>query len=324
MEKIKLMSLYTDFRKDVAYIEKELERSVQSSSPIVRKASLHLLKAGGKRIRPIFVILAAQFGRYSLENVAKVAVSLELIHMASLVHDDVIDDSDMRRGLETVKAKWNNRVAMYAGDFIFSRALTSIGDIEKESVHRILAETMLEICKGEIIQIDFQQQTDQNLRDYLKRIKRKTALLLASSCELGALSTDADAVTVQKLRRYGYFTGMAFQIIDDILDITSTDSELGKPAGSDLLNGHITLPILYIKDDAEFIPYMERAFTGQMAESDRQNMLRYIRQSGALEKAQHVSNLYLAKALKELEDLPGGKSKKALIQIADFIGQRKY
>lgn len=324
LEKIKLMSLYTDFRKDVAYIEKELERSVQSSSPIVRQASLHLLKAGGKRIRPIFVILAAQFGRYSRENAAKIAVSLELIHMASLVHDDVIDDSDMRRGLETVKAKWNNRVAMYAGDFIFSRALTSIGGIEKESVHRILAETMLEICKGEVIQIDFQQQTDQNLRDYLKRIKRKTALLLSSSCELGALSADADPATVQKLRRYGYFTGMAFQIIDDILDITSTDVELGKPAGSDLLNGHITLPILYIKDDAEFTPYMERAFTGQMEETDRQNMLRYIRQSDAIEKAQHVSNLYLAKALKELDGLPNGKSKKSLIQIADFIGQRKY
>ncbi|WP_301109442.1 polyprenyl synthetase family protein [Sporosarcina sp.] len=324
MEKIKLMSLYTDFRKDVAYIEKELERSVQSSSPIVRQASLHLLKAGGKRIRPIFVILAAQFGNYSLENASKVAVSLELIHMASLVHDDVIDDSDMRRGLETVKAKWNNRVAMYAGDFIFSRALTSIGGIEKKSVHGILAETMLEICKGEIIQIDFQRQTDQSLRDYLQRIKRKTALLLASSCELGALSADADEETVRRLRRYGYFTGMAFQIVDDILDITSTDTKLGKPAGSDLLNGHITLPILYIKDDEEFKPYMQQAFTGNMPEEERQQMLHYIRESSAIEKAQHVSDLYLAKALKELDGLPSGKSKKALIQIADFIGQRKY
>lgn len=324
MEKIKLMSLYTDFRKDVAYIEKELERSVQSSSPIVRQASLHLLKAGGKRIRPIFVILAAQFGNYSLQNASKVAVSLELIHMASLVHDDVIDDSDMRRGLETVKAKWNNRVAMYAGDFIFSRALTSIGEIEKEAVHRILAETMLEICKGEIIQIDFQRQKDQNLRDYLQRIKRKTALLLASSCELGALSANADEETVRRLKRYGYFTGMAFQIVDDILDITSTDAELGKPAGSDLLNGHITLPILYIKDDIQFQPYMEKAFAGNMSEPERQQMLQYIRESHAIEKAQCVSDLYLAKALQELESLPEGKSKKSLIQIADFIGQRKY
>ena len=128
---------------------------------------------------------------------------------------------------------------------------------------------MLEICKGEIIQIDFQQQTDQDLRDYLNVLSGKPLYLLSSSCELGALSAGCGAQTVRKLKRYGYFTGMAFQIIDDILDITSTDAELGKPAGSDLLNGHITLPILYIKDDEQFKPYMERAFTGEMEESDR-------------------------------------------------------
>lgn len=324
MEKIKLMTLYTDFRKDLAFIEKELERSVQSTSPIIHQASLHLLKAGGKRIRPIFVILAAQFGNYTVENAAKVAVSLELIHMASLVHDDVIDDSNMRRGMETVKARWNNRVAMYAGDFIFSRALTSIGEIEKEAAHQILAKTMLEICKGEIIQIEFQRKPDQTLRDYLQRIKRKTALLLASSCELGALSTNADQTIVKKMKNFGYYTGMAFQIVDDILDITSTDKKLGKPAGSDLLNGHITLPILYIKEDQAFQPYMQRAFDGTITEDERQQMLQYIRQSGAIEQAQHLSDLYLEKALKEIEDLPEGKPKQALTQIADFIGQRKY
>ena len=127
MEKLKLLSLYADFRKDLDYIEKELERSVDSASPIIRQASLHLLRAGGKRIRPIFVILASKFGNYSLEDVSKVAVSLELIHMASLVHDDVIDDSDMRRGLQTVKARWDNRIAMYTGDYIFSRALVQSG-----------------------------------------------------------------------------------------------------------------------------------------------------------------------------------------------------
>ena len=182
------MSLYADFRKDLSFIEKELERSVDSSSPVIRQASLLLLRAGGKRIRPIFVILSSKFGEYSMENVARVAVSLELIHMASLVHDDVIDNSDVRRGFETVKARWNNRIAMYTGDYIFSRALVSIGEIEMASVHQLLAETMLEICKGEIIQLEYQQQKDQTFRDYLRRIKRKTALLLSSSCELGALS----------------------------------------------------------------------------------------------------------------------------------------
>ncbi len=320
------MSLYANYRKDLAYIEKELERSVNSSSPIIRQASLHLLRAGGKRIRPIFVILASKFGNYSLEDVAKVAVSLELVHMASLVHDDVIDDSDMRRGLETVKARWDNRIAMYTGDFIFSRALISIGDIEIPAVHQLLAETMLEICKGEIIQIDHQRKTEQTVRDYLRRIKRKTALLLSSSCELGALVSGADLAVVRKLRRFGYFAGMAFQIVDDILDITSTDEELGKPAGSDLLNGHLTLPILYIKDDVNFQPYMKQSFDGTLTESDREEMLIYIRGTEAIQMAQAVSDLYLQKAMDEISALPDGdaNAKKAFMQISDFIGRRKY
>ena len=318
------MTLYADFRKDIAYIEKELERSVNSSSPIIQQASLHLLRAGGKRIRPIFVIIASKFGTYSLEDVAKVAVSLELVHMASLVHDDVIDDSDMRRGFETVKARWDNRIAMYTGDFIFSRALTSIGEIGLPAVHELLAETMLEICKGEIIQIDHQRKTDQSIRDYLRRIKRKTAVLLSSSCELGALVSGADAKVVGKMRRFGYYAGMAFQIVDDILDITSTDEQLGKPAGSDLLNGHLTLPILYIKDDPIFQPYMERSFDGTLTEADRDDMLLYIRGTGAIEQAQQVSDLYLQKALRELDGLPKSDAKKAFVQIAEFIGKRKY
>ncbi|MDN4608738.1 polyprenyl synthetase family protein [Sporosarcina highlanderae] len=324
MEKLKLMSLYADFRQDLSFIEKELEQSVDSSSPVIRQASLHLLRAGGKRIRPIFVILSSKFGEYSMENVAKVAVSLELIHMASLVHDDVIDNSDFRRGFETVKSRWNNRIAMYTGDYIFSRALVSIGEIEMPAVHQLLAETMLEICKGEIIQLEYQQITDQSFRDYLRRIKRKTALLLSSSCELGALVSNANADTVGKLKRFGYFAGMAFQIVDDILDITSTDEKLGKPAGSDLLNGHITLPTLYIKDDPEFQPFLIRSFDGTLTEEERIRMLGYIRQSGAIEKAQAVSTLYLKKAISEVESLPDGDAKNALLQIAAFIGRRKF
>lgn len=324
MEKLKVLSLYADFRKDLDYIEKELERSLDSASPIIRQASLHLLRAGGKRIRPIFVLLASEFGHFSLEEVAKVAVSLELVHMASLVHDDVIDDSDMRRGLETVKAKWDNRIAMYAGDYIFSRALVSIAEIEIPAVHQLLAKTMLEICEGEIIQIEHQREYNQTVRDYLRRIKRKTALLLSSSCELGALVSGADASVVRKMNRFGYFAGMSFQITDDILDITSTDKKLGKPAGSDLLNGHLTLPIFYIKDHPEFQPYMAQAFNGTLTEQARDEMLSYIRQSGAIEKAEAVSDLYLQKALDEISGLPASNAKKALKQIAAFIGRRNY
>ena len=147
---------------------------------------------------------------------------------------------------------------MYTGDFIFSRALTSIGEIEMPAVHQLLAETMLEICKGEIIQIDHQRKINQTIRDYLRRIKRKTALLLSSSCELGALVSGADPTGCRKNAPIRILSqGWHYQIVDDIFDITSTDEELGKPAGNDLLNGHLTLPILFIKDDPVFQPYMD-------------------------------------------------------------------
>lgn len=324
LEKLKVLSLYTNFRKDLNYIEKELEKSLRSASPTIQEASMHLLKAGGKRIRPIFVLLAAEFGNFSLEKVGKVAVALELVHMASLVHDDVIDNSEMRRGHPTVKAKWNNRIAMYTGDYIFSQALVSIADIEKRELHQLFAKTMLEICEGEVIQIEHQRAVDQSLRDYLRRIKRKTALLLSSSCELGAIVADADETVVRKMRRFGYYAGMSFQITDDILDFTATDKELGKPAGSDLLNGHLTLPALYLREDPTFKQYMNKAFAGQLTEKERKEMLAYVRHSTAIQQSVDVSNSYLEKAREQLEGLPNIKAKEAFIKIANFIGQRKF
>ena len=178
-------------RSDLDLIEKELEIAVNSSSDLLNEASLHLLLAGGKRIRPVFVLLAAKFGNYQIDQMMNVAVPLELIHMASLVHDDVIDDSEMRRGQLTVKAQWNNRVAMYTGDFIFARALEYITNIKNPQAHRILSYTMVEICVGEIIQIEDKSKLDQRLQDYFRRIKRKTALLIASSCQLGAVVSGA-------------------------------------------------------------------------------------------------------------------------------------
>jgi heptaprenyl diphosphate synthase len=235
VEKMKLKLLYSDLRPELEMIEKELERAVDSESLLLNDASLHLLQAGGKRIRPVFVLLAGKFGNYDIEVMKRVAVPLELIHMASLVHDDVIDDSEIRRGRPTVKAQWNNSVAMYTGDFILARALERIAVIESPRVHEILSKTLIEVCRGEIIQIKDKYKLDQNLRDYFRRIKRKTALLISSSCELGALVSGTDEKTAAHLRRFGYFIGMSFQIIDDILDFTSTDEELGKPAGSDFI-----------------------------------------------------------------------------------------
>lgn len=244
--------------------------------------------------------------------------------MASLVHDDVIDDSEMRRGQLTVKAQWNNRVAMYTGDFIFARALEYITEIHDPEAHRILSYTMVEICLGEIIQIEDKFKLDQNLKDYFRRIKRKTALLISSSCHLGAVVSGADMQTANRLKRFGYYVGMSFQIIDDILDITASDKDLGKPAGSDLIQGNITLPIIFLKDSPEFRPALERAISGEMTEIERLALIKRIRQSDAIARSKVISDRYLQKALRELDELPASPAKKSLRDIALYMGKRKF
>lgn len=324
MEKVKLKLLYSDIKPELDMIEKELEQAVDSESLLLNDASLHLLQAGGKRIRPVFVLLAGKFGNYNIDVMKQVAVPLELIHMASLVHDDVIDDSETRRGKPTVKAEWNNSVAMYTGDFILARALEYISEIDSPKLHHILSKTMIEVCRGEIIQIEDKYKLDQNLRDYLRRIKRKTALLISSSCELGALVSGTDEKTAAHLRRFGYFIGMSFQIIDDILDFTSTDEELGKPAGSDFIQGNITLPILCARKNPEVYSLLKNSLGKELTESERLGIVKTIRDSPAIDEAKAISERYLQKALQELAYLPKSPANKTMRKIAFFIGKRKF
>lgn len=321
---MKLKMLYSDFKPDIDIIEKELEKALDSTSHVLNDASLHLLHAGGKRLRPLFVLMSAKFGDYNIERMKYAAVPLELIHMGSLVHDDVIDHSDMRRGRPTVRSQWNNRVAMLTGNFIFGRAIQYISQIKDPKVHKILARTMVEICNGEIIQIEDKFRLNQNVKDYFRRIKRKTAILIESSCEVGALVANVDSAIAKRLKRFGYFVGMSFQIVDDVLDFISTDKQLGKPAGSDLLQGNITLPILYMKDHPKIIEFIKRASKGDITEDERLEMLQIVRGSDAIQKAMEMSNQFLEKALKEVEKLPEHPIKKKLKDIALFIGKRKF
>lgn len=315
--------MYSFLSSDLNVIEKELEETINAQAPLLRQASLHLLKAGGKRIRPVFVLLAGRFGDYDINVIKNVAVTLELIHTASLVHDDVIDDAELRRGKQTIKAKWDNRIAMYTGDYIFARALELMTEISNPDTHKILSNTMVELCLGEIEQIKDKYRYDQNLRDYLRRIKRKTALLIAASCQLGAAATNVNDEIHKKLFQFGYYVGMSFQIIDDVLDFTSTEKELGKPAGGDLLQGNITLPVLYAMENwdikQEIIKVHEHT---ERSEMDK--IIQLVKDSGAIERSLSVSDRYLDKALAILEDLPKIKANKVLREIALNIGKRKF
>lgn len=322
---MKLAKTYGYLKKDLDKIEKALKQTIQAEHPILRNASTQLLRAGGKRIRPIFVLLSGQFGNFNIERIKTVAVSLELIHMATLVHDDVVDESELRRGKPTIKKRYGNRVAMYTGDYILARALESITLIDDPRIHRILSESLVEVCVGEIEQIRDKYNWNQNVRDYLRRIKRKTALLIATSCKLGALATGASEEDAYQLYRYGYYIGISYQIIDDILDFTSSAKELGKPTGSDLLQGNITLPVLFAMRNESFYTLLKETFRNpkSISEKDMEKLLNMLGSTDAIDKAYRISDRFLEKALLALEDLPENRAKQTLIDIAQTIGRRQ-
>lgn len=319
---MKLKMMYSFLNSDLNLIEKALEETVQGESPLLQQASLHLLQAGGKRIRPVFVLLGGKFGNYDINVIKDVAVALELIHMASLVHDDVIDDADLRRGKPTIKSMWDNRFAMYSGDYIFAKAIELITNIRNPIAHRLLSKTIVELSIGEIEQIKDKYRFEQNLRDYLLRIKRKTALLIASSCQLGAVAAGVEEKIQRKLYLFGYYVGMSYQITDDILDFTGTEKELGKPAGGDLLQGNITLPVLFAMEDeairAEIVKVHENMTSVEIA-----NIINLIKNSDAIQKSAEISDRYLKKALDILDELPNNRARKTLRDIAHVIGKRK-
>jgi heptaprenyl diphosphate synthase len=322
---MKLPKTYNYLKKDLDLIESSLMDAIQANHPVLREASTQLLKAGGKRIRPVFVLLSSQFGRVDMEQVINVAVSLELIHMATLVHDDVIDDASLRRGKPTIKKQYGNRVAMYTGDYILARALETITQISNPDIHKTLSEALVEVSLGEIEQIKEKYNWDQNIKTYFRRIKRKTALLLASSCKLGAMTSGLSQKEINKLYYYGYYIGMSYQIIDDILDFTSSAEQLGKPAGNDLYQGNITLPVLFAMQDEEFNLLVRNTFKipEDVTKEQMDIVIRALKETNAIEMSYEISERYLRKAFHALHDFPHNKAKITLEQIAKYIGKRK-
>lgn len=322
---MKQLTLFNLIKDDLKTVEEELHKVVKNQDPLLSEASTHLLNAGGKRLRPAFALMAGKTCNYNREKLIPLAMALELIHMASLVHDDVIDDSYTRRGIPTVKANWGDQISIYIGTYLFAQSLVLIAKCDNPLISRILADISVKMCEGEIQQIVTSFDAKQTVRDYFFKIKRKTALLISASCELGAVACQAPSYYVKALSRYGYFLGMAFQITDDILDLTASQKQIGKPVGSDLRQGIVTLPVIYalmISPERELLA--EIVGKKEKKEGEVQTAINIVKNCGAVEKAFNVSNRYLEKAKKELAILPSSKATESLAYIADFIGQRQY
>lgn len=323
-------SLFKEIEEELHQVEKELNSLVRHENLVLQEASAHLLKAGGKRLRPAFVLMAGKFQMEPVEDLIPLAVALELIHMASLVHDDVIDCASLRRGVPTVRALWGNSVSLHTGDYLFAQALILVARYNDPRILRIMADVSVKMCEGEIQQLISVFDLEQTVKDYLNRIRRKTALLISTSCTLGAIASGAPETVVRALTRYGYYLGMAFQITDDLLDFTSNEKELGKAVGSDLGQGIITLPVIYTlrrekeKGSCYLQGLLRHLEQGENKDAVLQEALRLVVSSGSLEEAQGLAGRYIEKAKRELERLPAVPARSTLENIADFVNRRRF
>jgi heptaprenyl diphosphate synthase len=231
---------------DLGRVEVALKRAVQSDDPFLTDVATHLIGAGGKRLRPLLALTAGCAGgaRPASDDVVTGAVAVELVHLGSLYHDDVIDEAQTRRGVESVNARWSNIVAILAGDFLLARASALAASLGVE-VAGILAATIGDLCKGQVLELQRLFDVDRDEAAYFGSIEGKTAALMASSCRIGALVGGLPREAVEALTTFGRHVGMIFQIVDDVLDLVASDEELGKPSGLDLADGIYTLPVIY-------------------------------------------------------------------------------
>jgi len=237
-------TLESEVRTRLDQVEDALEKSVQiEASGMLTETSSYLIAAGGKRFRAMLVLLAGYFGDPGDPRLVPGSVSIELVHLATLYHDDVIDEADARRGAPSANVRWDNTVAILTGDYLFARASEISTDLGTD-VCRLLARTIAVLCDGQIREVSSSAKVEQEISNYLEIIRRKTASLIGTSCRLGGMLSDADPDHVDVLEEFGDALGMAYQLSDDIMDITSSQMELGKEPGQDLREGVYTLPVL--------------------------------------------------------------------------------
>ena len=282
----------------------------------------HLLSSGGKRVRPAVALLTGSMLGGDLDRLVTLGAAIELLHTATLVHDDLIDGSILRRGITTLNAQWMPAATVLTGDFIFARAAKLAAETNSIPVMHLFAETLATIVNGEITQL-FSSRGLVSKDDYLQRIHAKTASMFELATAAAALLSPVDNVMVEDFRTFGYDIGMAFQIVDDVLDFTGEQATVGKPVGSDLRQGLITLPALYYFEADQNDPDLEWLISGSRSTDDRmERLINSIRSSGAIEQSLQQARHYVDCGLEILQKLPESEERMALEDLANYIVRR--
>lgn len=304
-------------------VESRLRESVRSDEPLLTEASRHLIEAGGKRFRPLLVLLASHFGNPRAEGIVPAALVVELTHLATLYHDDVMDEAALRRGAPSANARWDNSVAILTGDYLFARASDIVADLGPECV-RLQARTFERLVRGQLRETVGPRQGADPLEHYLSVLADKTASLIATSARFGAMLSAADPDVVSVVTRYGERIGVAFQLADDVIDIASESTESGKTPGTDLREGVPTLPVHYAlrsHDPADV--HLRRLLSAPVTDdAEHAEVLGVLRAHPAMEQARAEVRRWAGEARATLDPLPDSSAKRALQAVCDGVVDR--
>jgi geranylgeranyl pyrophosphate synthase len=313
----------TTIQDRIDQVEERLQVQAGAENPELREALNHLLASGGKRVRPLVTLLAGSLFAAEESRIITLAAAIELLHTATLVHDDLIDGSLLRRGHETINARWSPAATVLTGDFIFARAANMAAETDSVEVMRLFAETLTIIVNGEIHQL-LANHKAPNREDYLNRIHAKTASMFELAMRAAAVLSPVEDGVLDQAQSFGYEVGMAFQIVDDVLDFTGQQTTVGKPVASDLRNGLITLPALYYLEENPSDP----AATALIAQStlpaqQMETLIESIRSSGAIDASMAEAREYIERAVQILHCLPASPERQALEDLAYYFVARR-
>jgi len=329
MPAVKVLSTMEDVwdacRQDLQEVEDQIRHRIHSDVPLINMVSRQLLSSGGKRIRPLLLILCSRLFGYPSKEALILGSLIEYIHTATLLHDDVLDEADLRRGKQTARQLWGNHASILVGDYLYSQAMHQIAGFHNHGFNEVLADACRKMAEGEVLQLCANHRSDLTESEYLQIIEYKTATLIAAACKIGAILGGASPSEQAALYRFGMNLGMAFQLTDDLLDYEADGARLGKPLGQDIRQGMITLPLLHLlkmsspQDQQRIRTYLSAGSIGDLEMTDIMTMLR---QYDSLTYVLDRSREYVDAAQRVLDLVPACSAKHSLAIVACFMVQR--
>jgi geranylgeranyl pyrophosphate synthase len=323
-----LSHLLAYIQPDLDQVDTTFQERATSGLDILNSASMHALGSPGKRLRTALTLLSGKLNTYCFDKLLPLSVAFEMVHLATLIHDDIVDNALTRRGNPTVNALWGNNIAILLGDYYFAKTAGLIADINENRIDHLFSDTVATVCEGTIMEMMTAGRIDLTIKSYYEKISHKTACLIAACCKGGAIVSQASDQEVELLHTYGMNLGIAFQIIDDILDYTENQESIGKPAGNDLRQGMVTLPLIYALQEQSQNGHYQKVQTmlngTTHSEEDIRAIVDWVVTGSGVQRSLSDAKIYANKARETLSHFPPTRDRQVLDELIDFVVTRRH